>query len=156
MCDPEGPQNGSYEPTIDHSIELDNDGDITMNHMWAALNARDFAQCLFIPFLILFYSFSYFQSFFDSIVAPDALSKWAQERGIKLVSRGRAGLRKRLVARASLSQAVYTIVVQDAADHRQVGLAKLGGFWWPSLSVDACPIEVWWEKQKNPDDWPEF
>jgi hypothetical protein len=122
--------------------------------MWAADPKQQFPPWVGIPFFIVWcwlmgsFLYSYWR------VVPRALDRWAKEQGFKVIRKSPGGPFKMMAMGASSSQVVYSIVVVDAKGATRSGLVKIGDYWWFSLSLDRCPIEVRWdETRKIPNLW---
>jgi hypothetical protein len=122
--------------------------------MWAANPKQDFPPWVAIPFFVVWCWVMGSFVFSGWRIVPRALDRWANEQGYKIVQKTAAGLFKRAAVGASNCQVVYTIVVEDGKGTTRSGLVKIGDYWWPSLSLDRCPIEVRWdETRKVPNLW---
>jgi hypothetical protein len=124
--------------------------------VWAANAKSELSPFFYIPFFIVLSAFMGSFLIFQGYVAPRALNRWANEQGFKLVQKATVGLLKRSAIRASNIQVVYSIVIIDGSGKTYSGLAKLGAYWLPNLSIDGCPIEVYWDKTKDESGWPEL
>ncbi|WP_435005112.1 hypothetical protein P12x_003004 [Tundrisphaera lichenicola] len=91
-------------------------------------------------------------------VIPEAIDRWAMDHGYKILESKDAGFLKRMSFSATACQWVQIIVVQDRNGARRSGMLKVGDHWFPSLSVEQCPIEVEWDEgdEGKSSDWPEL
>jgi hypothetical protein len=114
-------------------------------------------QILFVlPSFLIVCALLSTSAWFGWYVAPRAVARWAKERGYVLVRLTSAGLIKRMSFAPSNAQHIYLIVVRAGDEQLYTGMLKVGDYWWPSLSVDRCPIEARWDEQKIKPDSAEL
>lgn len=97
-------------------------------------------------------------------LGPDALKGWAAGRGLRLVQAERVTgpfERLRLWPWVSNTQMLYRIEAEAPGGLILGGIARVGGYWLPSIRTSGSPVEVRWEVPgpgKNPLNarWPEL
>ena len=123
--------------------------------IWAANGTNGFSPYLAIPFFIVWCALMGSFLISHAYVAPRALNQWANEQGFKLIQKTGVGPFRRLAVGASNAQILYSIIIIDGSGATRSGLAKIGAYWWPSLSTAGCPIEVYWDGAKADRGWRE-
>lgn len=101
---------------------------------------------LAIAFLI-FWAWTFIsQVRFMRVVAPAALTKWAQGHGFEVEQRSTPIiLRGPFMWTAGPFRLVYRVTVRDRDWRRRRGWVRLGRTLWPSSTVDDCPVEAHFE-----------
>jgi hypothetical protein len=84
---------------------------------------------------------------FWHVIAPAALSKWAEEQGFRIERMSVQVLPfGPYVWFAGPFRLVYRVTVSDQDFHKLSGWVRLGTTLWPCMSVETCPIEVQWDR----------
>ena len=103
--------------------------------------------CFVVLFLVVWAAVFFSQMRFLGMIAPAALSRWAQENGLRIErQRTPLFLRGPNPWSAGAFRRVYRIAVRDQDWHPHEGWAYVGRSWWPSQSVEECPVEVQWDR----------
>ncbi len=83
-------------------------------------------------------------------VAPAAMSRWAEGNGYRIEQqRTPLFFAGPYAWNARVFNLVYRVTVRDRDWHLKRGWVRLGRIWWPSPSVEECPIEVRWDRQPD-------
>jgi hypothetical protein len=110
--------------------------------LWAASGGTGLECCFFLPVMafLLYLQATYWHFYWHS--APEALLRWAQERGYRILRQERRTFRRGPFFWGSSSyQIVYRIEVQDKQGTRRRGWVRIGKYTWP----DPNQIDERWD-----------
>ena len=101
--------------------------------------------CFFLPFLVV-WAFAFFsQMRFHLRIAPQALSKWADENGVRVEDCRTPLFFGPFMWKMGPFRRVYRIDGRDQDWRQYKGWVCVGRSWWFSQSVEQCPVEVKWD-----------
>ena len=100
--------------------------------------------CFIVPFLVVWATVFFAQMRFFGMIAPAALSRWAQENGLRIERQRTPLLCGPFTWSAGAFRRVYRVTVRDQDGHQHEGWVCLGRSWRPCLSVQECAVEVQW------------
>jgi hypothetical protein len=98
------------------------------------------------PFLCIWAWAFFTVLYFNRVIVPAALSQWSQDNGQQIMQQ-----KLTLFFRGPFAwntggfQVVYRLTLRDRDWHTRRAWIRLGRGWWPSRSVETCPIEVHWD-----------
>jgi hypothetical protein len=96
-------------------------------------------------FLFIVWLFIMVSAFhFNSHVAPNALRRWADSEGYRILRRREAGLVDWFRHANNSAYRLYRVTLLEKSGREGEALVRLGSPHWFSRSVERCPIDVRW------------